>query len=73
MRALHKKLFRSIREHWGQSIAVVMVVGNPDGPRFTRGPATISAVILDEDTLTVHASDQRRVLVLGGHHQPRTP
>lgn len=28
MRALHKKLFRSIREHWGQSIAVVMVVGS---------------------------------------------
>jgi putative ABC transport system permease protein len=28
MRSLHKKLFRSIREGWGQSLAVVMVVGS---------------------------------------------
>lgn len=28
MRALHRKLFRTIREGWGQSIAVVLVVGS---------------------------------------------
>ena len=28
MRSLHKKLFRAIREGWGQSLAVVMVVGS---------------------------------------------
>lgn len=28
MRALHKKLFRAIREGWGQSLAVVLVVGS---------------------------------------------
>ena len=42
---------------------VVIPVLNPDGPNFAPGEVTISAVIVDEDTLTVFGSDTQTVRV----------
>lgn len=42
---------------------VVLPVVNPDGPDFAVGEATIRAVIMDEDTLTVVGSDTQAVKV----------
>jgi hypothetical protein len=46
---------------------VVLPVSAPEGTAaFTRGRASVSAVLQDENTLTTHAQDERTVAVLGG-------
>lgn len=47
--------------------SAVLPVSAPEGTAaFTRGRATVTAVLQDEDTLTTYAQDERTVAVRGG-------